>query len=171
MGYKQAKLKDSILKELIERSSDEYHDISKLAKFLDEDFDACFVACDALVSDGYIDSRESATARYPNDQMIWLLPAGKHFANSGSYSLNHEMQQRRYEDEDRKQALEDKKLVWDAQISRFQAKTKWLPLIIAGISLCIAIYAIIKPQSEIEELELELEKMRDTTLISSTPKE
>lgn len=38
--------------------------------------------------------------------------------------------------------IEFKKLKWDANISSFQSKTKWWPLIISIISLGIALFAI-----------------------------
>jgi hypothetical protein len=39
--------------------------------------------------------------------------------------------------------LEYKKLKWDSQISRFQAKTKWWPLILSVVSLILALIALL----------------------------
>jgi hypothetical protein len=55
------------------------------------------------------------------------------------YQKHHFTESRKLELED----LEYKKLQWDYQISKFQAKTKWWPLIISVISFILAVTALI----------------------------
>ena len=66
------------------------------------------------------------------------------FYKNGGF--NHIYEQKKIKRERVKEIteIEYNKLKWDAGISKFQAKTKWWPLIISVISLAIAIIAILR---------------------------
>jgi hypothetical protein len=66
------------------------------------------------------------------------------FYCAGGFSKIYQEQQRKISNKREFEELGLKKLRWDIMASRFQAKTRWWPLIISAISLIIAIIALFK---------------------------
>jgi len=68
----------------------------------------------------------------------------KIFYANGGFKAIFDGQQRRIKRDSEREKKEEEKLEWDLQISKFQAKTKWWPLIISVISIIIAIWSFFK---------------------------
>jgi len=68
----------------------------------------------------------------------------KIFYANGGFKAIYEEQQQEIKKKRVREKKEDQKLEWDLQVSKFQAKTKWWPLIISVISIIIAIWSFFK---------------------------
>jgi hypothetical protein len=73
---------------------------------------------------------------------IKLLKKGHEIKLNGGWIKYYDQELKNIEIQKRKQIDELEKLHWDKQVSRFQAKTKFWPLIISFISLIIAGFSI-----------------------------
>lgn len=66
------------------------------------------------------------------------------FYDNGGFKAIYDEQQGVINRAKDRQKKEDQKLEWDLQVSKFQAKTKWWPLIISVMSIIIAIWSFFK---------------------------
>lgn len=72
----------------------------------------------------------------------------KNFINQGGFTAEYNDQRLILNRNKEIEEINFKKLKWDSQVSRFQAKTKWWPLIISGLSLFISLYALLKDNKQ-----------------------
>lgn len=173
MNLNQAKSQDAILNHMNDEDHNLLWDISELHKKLDIEYNLCHVACEYIAyTRDHAEIRDGrTTTNYPNDASIFILPEGKIFANSeSSYESElldaiEEQENVRNEDE-----LQKRKLNADVKNSEYLVRVQWWPIAIATLSLGVAAWAIIKPSSEIQELKLELKKIKDTISALHLPK-
>lgn len=65
------------------------------------------------------------------------------FYRQGGFQNKLREQQHIAKENDEDEKLRHKKLVWEYEISRFQARTKWWPLVISLLSLIISLVALL----------------------------
>lgn len=127
----KAKLKDRILKELDQKIRVSF-DISELCDILEEDYNACFSACNELEDDGHIESNiHRQSSQYPDNKMVWILPQGKDFIKNNSYESIVLLEIKEFQKVQRIEIKEEKKLDWELQLAEWQVKTFWWWLILA----------------------------------------
>ena len=164
------KLKDDILKYL---TIDTGQIIYTISIKLDKPFNHCYIACEELEKTDLIEWSDTSF-KSRDDKMVNITERGIFFQNKNSFKNIAISELKRIKDDNTKRQIkerkESEKLDWDLMISRFQAKTKLAPLIIAALSFIFSAWAIIKPQSEIKELKLELKKITDTISVLHLPK-
>ena len=174
MDLKQVKAQDVIINHMNDEDHNLAWDISELSRDLDIEYNLCYISCEEMDIVGHIDiniDQPISSEKYPNDKRVNILSAGSVFAKSeDSYESEFLAIIAEQEVNQKEEKLRKRKLDADVKNSEYLVKTQWWPFVIAAISLTVSTYAILKPQSEIRGLKLELKKITDTISSLHLPK-